>query len=129
MRAADGGWVYCICRVHHSVAIFKVDNDGDGGLLPAGRQMLAPGSNARNLAIAPSDNFVLFASQVEPPLRRLMRPRRPRRRIHRVPALLQKLPQLGQRTFLPLDVSHEATSEHCPGVAESRDAPAKSRGA
>ena len=63
LAAADGGWVYCICRVHHSVAIFKVDNDGDGGLLPAGRQMLAPGSNARNLAIDPSDNFVLFASQ------------------------------------------------------------------
>ena len=25
---SSGAWIYCICRVHHSLAIFKVNADG-----------------------------------------------------------------------------------------------------
>lgn len=56
---ADGSFVYCICRVHHSLAICRVD--ADGGLELVGRQALAPGSNARNLTV--HGDFLLVASQ------------------------------------------------------------------
>jgi hypothetical protein len=43
----SGRWLYCVCRVHHSIAIFAVDQD-DGSLAQAGRVALV------------SEPFVLF---------------------------------------------------------------------
>jgi 6-phosphogluconolactonase len=59
--APDGAFLYVICRVHHSVAIFAVQQNG--GLVFAGRTALLPGSNARNLTLDPSGRHCLIASQ------------------------------------------------------------------
>lgn len=57
----SAAWLYCICRVHHSLAIFKVN--ADGTLEANGRQALADFSNARNMTLAPSGAHILVASQ------------------------------------------------------------------
>ena len=58
----DGLLLLVICRVHQSIAIFRVDPT-DGSLALAGRQPLAECSNARNLTLDPSGKFVLVACQ------------------------------------------------------------------
>eukprot|EP00040_Diaphanoeca_grandis_P009600 m.49435 g.49435 ORF g.49435 m.49435 type:complete len:389 (+) comp21021_c1_seq1:13-1179(+) len=57
----SGKFLYAICRVHHSLAIFRTN--ADGTLAEAGRQALADLSNARNLTLDTSGDFVLVASQ------------------------------------------------------------------
>ena len=58
----DGRHVYCICRVHQSLAIFAAD-ERTGELRAAGRQPLHEASNARNLTLDPSGRHLLVASQ------------------------------------------------------------------
>lgn len=59
---ADGSHYYYICRVHHSIAVFDVDPD-DGTLRFASRRRLTANSNARNLTIDPSGQYLLVANQ------------------------------------------------------------------
>ncbi|MBA4746340.1 MAG: lactonase family protein [Muricauda sp.] len=60
--SADGSYYYYICRVHQSIAIFDVGKE-NGKLTFSGRCQLADNSNARNLTIDPTGNFLLVASQ------------------------------------------------------------------
>lgn len=59
--SADGSYYYYICRVHQSIAVFKVGSDGK--LTFSSRSTLAAKSNARNLTIDPSGKYILVASQ------------------------------------------------------------------
>ncbi|MFX4227857.1 MAG: lactonase family protein [Porticoccaceae bacterium] len=59
--SADGAYYYYICRVHQSIAVFKVGPDGK--LAFSSRSALAANSNARNLTIDPSGKYILVASQ------------------------------------------------------------------
>jgi len=59
--SADGSYYYYICRVHQSIAVFKVNSDGT--LTFSSRSALAAKSNARNLTIDPSGKYILVASQ------------------------------------------------------------------
>ena len=58
----DGRQYFFLCRIHQSIAAFDVDTQ-DGGLSFAYRQPLDPNSNARNLAMAASGEFLFVASQ------------------------------------------------------------------
>lgn len=58
---ADGSYYYYICRVHQSIAVFKVGSDGK--LTFSSRSALATKSNARNLTIDSSGRYILVASQ------------------------------------------------------------------
>lgn len=60
--SADGALYFYICRVEHSIAVFRV-NPTDGRLAPINRGRLAENSNARNLTLAPDGNHLLVASQ------------------------------------------------------------------
>ena len=60
--SADGSHYYYICRVHQSIAVFKVGTDY-GKLTFSSRCELATNSNARNLTLDPSGNYLLVASQ------------------------------------------------------------------
>lgn len=60
--SADGAYYFYICRVHQSIAVFAVDS-GDGTLAFNGRYSLTENSNARNLTLDPSGNYLLVASQ------------------------------------------------------------------
>ena len=60
--SADGSRYYYICRVHQSIAVFDVD-PGDGHLTFSGRSPLSANSNARNLTLDPSGQYLLVASQ------------------------------------------------------------------
>jgi 6-phosphogluconolactonase len=60
--SADGSHYYYICRIHQSIAVFTVGTD-DGKLKFSGRHALAANSNARNLTLDPSGNYLLVASQ------------------------------------------------------------------
>ena len=57
----NGDYIYCICRVHQSIAVFKVLEDGK--LLEHGRSNLLPHSNARNMTLDISGKYILVASQ------------------------------------------------------------------
>lgn len=59
--SADGSFYYYICRVHQSIAVFNIDSDGK--LNFSSRSALADNSNARNLTIDPSGQYLLVASQ------------------------------------------------------------------
>lgn len=59
--SADGSYYYYVCRVHQSLAVFKVESDGK--LTFSSRCMLADNSNARNLTMDPSGKYLLVASQ------------------------------------------------------------------
>ncbi len=59
--SADGAYYYYICRVHQSIAVYKTGPDGT--LTFSSRTALADGSNARNLTIDPSGQYILVASQ------------------------------------------------------------------
>jgi 6-phosphogluconolactonase len=59
--SADGSFYYYVCRVHQSIAVFKVELDGK--LSFSSRSALADNSNARNLTIDPSGKYLLVASQ------------------------------------------------------------------
>lgn len=58
----DGSLYFYICRVEHSIAVFRVD-PADGRLTPLNRASLVENSNARNLTLAPGGNHLLVASQ------------------------------------------------------------------
>lgn len=60
--SADASRYYYICRVHQSIAAYKVGPD-DGQLTFSGRYALAAHSNARNLTLDPTGNYLLVASQ------------------------------------------------------------------
>ena len=60
--SADGSYYYYICRVHQSITIFKVDSN-TGKLTFSNRCQLAKNSNARNLTLDPSGNYIIVASQ------------------------------------------------------------------
>ena len=60
--SADGSHYYYICRVHQSIAVFKVGPD-DGQLTFSSRTPLAANSNARNFTLDPAGKFMLVASQ------------------------------------------------------------------
>lgn len=60
--SADGSLYFYICRVEQSIAVFEVDPT-DGRLRFASRTTLADNSNARNLTLDPSGNYLLVASQ------------------------------------------------------------------
>lgn len=60
--SADGNRYFYLCRVHQSIAVFDVDTR-DGSLSYDRRQALVEGSNARNLTVDPSGQFLLVASQ------------------------------------------------------------------
>lgn len=60
--SADGFYYYYVCRVHQSIAVFRVSPD-DGWLEFSSRHALTANSNARNLTLDPSGKFVLVASQ------------------------------------------------------------------
>jgi len=59
--SGDGSYYYYICRVHQSIAVFKVGSDGK--LTFSSRTALAAKSNARNLTIDPGGKYILVASQ------------------------------------------------------------------
>lgn len=59
--SADGSHYYYIARVHQSIAVFTVGDDGK--LTFSSRSALAANSNARNLALDPSGKYLLVASQ------------------------------------------------------------------
>ncbi|WP_180272297.1 lactonase family protein [Maribacter sp. 4U21] len=58
----NGTYYYYICRIHQSIAVYKVDSD-DGKLTFSSRCSLAAKSNARNLTLDTSGNYLLVASQ------------------------------------------------------------------
>lgn len=60
--SGDGSYYYYICRVHQSIAVFKVGSD-DGKLTFSSRCALADLSNARNLTLEPSGKYLFVASQ------------------------------------------------------------------
>lgn len=60
--SASGSHYYYICRVDQSIAVFTVD-PADGRLKFSSRHALAPHSNARNLTLDPSGQYLLVASQ------------------------------------------------------------------
>lgn len=57
----NGLYYYYLCRVHQSIAVFNIGLDGK--LTFMSRCMLADNSNARNLTIDSSGNYILVASQ------------------------------------------------------------------
>jgi len=60
--SANGSHYYYVCRVHQSIAVFTVGPD-DGKLTFSNRHALAANSNARNLTLDRSGNYLLVASQ------------------------------------------------------------------
>ncbi|MFN7939797.1 MAG: lactonase family protein [Bryobacteraceae bacterium] len=60
--SANTSHYYYICRVHQSIAVFSVGHD-DGKLTFSSRHALAAHSNARNLTLDPSGEYLLVASQ------------------------------------------------------------------
>tara|TARA_R110000868_G_scaffold269900_7_gene529333 strand:- start:3780 stop:4913 length:1134 start_codon:yes stop_codon:yes gene_type:complete len=60
--SASGSHYYYICRVDQSIAVFTV-GPADGKLRFSSRHALAPHSNARNLTLDPSGQYLLVASQ------------------------------------------------------------------
>lgn len=60
--SASGSHYYYICRVDQSIAVFTVD-PADGRLSFSSRHALAANSNARNLTLDPSGQYLLVASQ------------------------------------------------------------------
>lgn len=60
--SAGATYFYYICRVHQSIAVFAVGLD-DGLLTFSSRHALAAHSNARNLTLDPSGEYLLVASQ------------------------------------------------------------------
>lgn len=60
--SASGSHYYYICRIDQSIAVFTVE-PADGRLRFSSRHTLATNSNARNLTLDPSGQYLLVASQ------------------------------------------------------------------